>query len=233
MVGSHAAAWLFLANALLIVAFGRRAPLLMWGVFAAVGFGYAPGLVTRVYPWDLPALFFFTAFVALLHHGRWRWLPAVVLVGLLFKETTAVLCLAPLARELPWRRRLREVGLLAAAFVALKIGVDLLVGNPLPLLSPTVRPPDGGTLRLVENLAAFGTLSPAHPLWINAGTLIALFLVPGRDRDLLVLKTMAAEFTVSLLLFGSITEYRIWFEAAPLAVYAIARGVVLREPAIS
>ncbi len=66
-VGLYSALWLLLTNAVLLWGFGKRALFLMWGVFAAVVFGYCPGVVSRVYPWDLPALFFFAAFVACYH----------------------------------------------------------------------------------------------------------------------------------------------------------------------
>jgi hypothetical protein len=221
-VGIYSAAWLFLINLSILVAFRRQALMFIWGIFTVVAFGYAPGLVTRVYPWDMPALFFFTLFVICYHKGFHRLLPAVILVGALFKETTAVLCIAPLFLPVPWRRRLKLAFIAGALFVLVKVAVDLMVGNPVPFFSPSIRPPGARNLRLEGNVAELlSTPLSMHPIWINAGTLVALLALPGKDRTLLMLKGVAASFVLSIFVFAEIREFRLWFEMAPLAVYAL------------
>jgi hypothetical protein len=221
-VGLYSALWLLLANAALLWGFRKRALFLIWGVFAAVVFGYCPGVDTRVYPWDLPALFFFCAFVACYHRRAYRAIPVVILLGLLFKETTAVLCLAFLFLDVPMKERLRYFVVTATLFVAVKVGIDLAVRNPVPFFSMTTRPPAGGSPRFVENLRTLASVRLAHPIFINAGTLVALAALPGRSRALSMVRWVAAAFAASTLFFGMISEYRIWFELAPLAAYALA-----------
>ena len=223
-VGIYSAGWFLLISLSLILGFGRRALVFMWGIFAAVVFGYAPGLVSRVYPWDMPALFFYTLFVICYHRGFHRLLPAVIVVGALFKETTAALCLALLFLPIPWRSRIKYAVVAVGCFVAVKVATDMAVGNPVPFFSPSIRPPGSGKLRLAGNWAdLLHTPLSAHPVWINAGSLLALMVLPGKDRTLLMLKCVAASLAMSLFVFAEIREYRIWFEVAPLAVYALAR----------
>jgi len=222
-VATHSAIWLALVNVTLLAGLGRRALVIIWGVFAAVVFGYAPGLVSRIYPWDLPALFWFTLALVLWHHGRWRWLVAAIAVGVVFKESTVALLAALLLRDDPWRRRWRLLAVATAIVVAVKLAVDLAVANPATLMTATTRPPDGGGMRLWANLQLLWPVTFAHPMWLNAGTLLTLLILPGRERWLLTLKAVAAVFVGATFLFGVVSEYRIWFELAPLAVYALAR----------
>jgi len=149
-------------------------------------------------------------------------LPAVILVGALFKETTAVLCIALLFLPIPWRGRLKLAIIAGVLFVLVKVAVDMAVGNPLPFFSPSIWPPGRHHLRLEGNVAELlSTPLSMHPIWINAGTLVALMVLPGKDRTLLMLKCVAASFTLSIFVFAEIREFRIWFEMAPLAVYAL------------
>jgi hypothetical protein len=185
-------------------------------------FGYCPGIVNRVYPWDLPALFFFSAFVACYHRKVYRAIPVVILLGLLFKETTAVLCLSFLFLDIPMRDRLRYFIVTAVLFVVAKVSIDLAVRNPTPFFSMTTSRPSGGGPRIMANLRTLATASLAHPVFINAGTLVALAILPGRSRTLTMLRWLAIAFTVNTFFFAMIDEYRIWFELAPLAVYALA-----------
>jgi hypothetical protein len=221
-VGLYSALWLLLTNAVLLWGLGRRALFVMWGVFAAVVFGYCPALIDRVYPWDMPSLFFFAAFVACYHRRVYKAIPVVILLGLFFKETTAVLCLSFLFLDVPMRERLRYFVVTAALFVIAKVAVDLAVRNPMPFFSMTAHQPHGGAPRITANLRTLVTAYPANPVFINAGTLLALAVVPGRSRTLAMVRWIAIAFAVSTFFFGMVNEYRIWFELAPLAVYALA-----------
>lgn len=229
-IGAYSAFWLFLTNALLIAAFGRSACVYLWGISAAVVFGYMPGIVTRVYPWDMPALFFFTLFLVAYAKKAYRFIPYIILTGLLFKETTVVLCGAFLFFEIPWKKRLSDACVTSALFVAVKVGIDIAVGNPLPFFSMSERPPGRQELRLFANLHTILTPALAHPVWLNAGTFAALLVLPVKTRAILMSKCIAILFAINLLLFGMIQEYRIWFEMAPLAVYALIKHFE-REPA--
>lgn len=58
-----------------------------------------------------------------------------------------------------------------------------------------------------------------HPLLLNAGLLVALWVLP--DRRILLLRLLAVAFTAGNFMLGLVTEYRIWFERIPLSLYAI------------
>jgi hypothetical protein len=221
-VGLYSAIWMALCCAVLLWGFGRRALVLVWGVLAAVTFAYAPGVATRVYPWDFPALFFFSAFASLYHRRIYKALPVVILAGLPFKETTAVLCLSFLFLDLPMKERLRYLAVTAVLFAGLKVAIDAAVHNPVPFLSMTSRTPNEGTLRLVENLRSIARPQIAHPVLINAGTLVALAVVPGRGRTARMTRWVAIAFAANTLMFAIIEEYRIWLELAPLAAWVLA-----------
>jgi len=128
-----------------------------------------------------------------------------------------------LFRPIPWRRRGVWSAALAGGFLVLKLAVDLAVQNPVPLFSPTVQPPDGGSCRLGQNLRLLLSSPLAHPIWLNAGTLAALALIPSRIRLVSLTRTVAVCFALSIFVFGVVSEYRIWFEMAPLAVVALSR----------
>ncbi len=221
-VGIYSAVWLLLINISLILAFRQRALVFMWGIFAAVAFGYTPGLVTRVYPWDMPALFFFTLFMIFHHRSYYRLLPVVILFGALFKETTIVLCIALLFLPVSWRSRLKNTVITGFIFFVLKSSVDIMVGISFPFFSPTTGKLGTDSLRLAKNMNVFlNTPLYKHPVWVNAGSLLALMILPGKNRVLLMLKCVAACLALGLFICGQISEFRIWFEAAPLAVYGI------------
>lgn len=220
-VGSYSALWLLATNLVFIAGFGRRALVMIWGTFAAVAFGYLPGLVFRVFPWDGPALFFFSLFLVCWCRGWYASIVPAILIGLAFKETTGVLILSFLFAKLPIRARLGYAAATAAAFVAIKIGIHEIVGLSDSLWSMTSHL--GATPRYVENfrrLAEEGLLS--SPLWINAGTAVAALALPPRTRTDWMIRAVVVAFALGIFRYGAIREFRIWFEIAPLAVYALA-----------
>jgi NADH:ubiquinone oxidoreductase subunit 6 (subunit J) len=221
--------WYGLVSAVVVVCTGRRAIFYLFAFFACLAFGYLPTVNNMVYCWDLPALFFSTLGAALLWRGHPAWLIAVLPVAVLFKETAIVLCVGLLLLEGPRRQRLRWFGLAAALCVLVKLALDIAVRVPLPGASMTVR---GAVFpHFYINMLELGSLRPpffVHPLMVNAGTLVALWLLPGRPPIVRVFQVLSVLITVNLLVFGRIMEYRIFFELIPLAVFAL--GAVLLEP---
>ena len=79
----------------------------------------------------------------------------------------------------------------------------------------------GGALSasyLLQNLKAFASLPP---FLINAGTLLSFFLLPAVHPKVSALKMMAVLFALGNFLFGTVLEFRIWFELIPFALFAI------------
>jgi hypothetical protein len=138
----------------------------------------------------------------------------------------------------PFRRRLICAGITLVAALALKAGVDLLSGNPSPLFTMTYQVTDllskaayehqpitGAltfkTSRLAANLREIFVLKIDSPLFINAGLLVALLLLPIKKRPIGMLKVITGVFILGIFLFGVINEYRIWFELIPISLYAL------------
>jgi hypothetical protein len=226
-------AWLLMINAVLVVIHRERALLFILATFTAMTFAYTPGIgAARVYPWDLPALFFFTCFVAVLKLRREEWLVVLIPLATLFKETALLLVVAFFFWQVPWRRRLLAMVTTAVSALFLKGVVDVVTGNPSPIFTMTLR--DGPEIhRYITNLhhlVAVGNWT-RHPVFINAGLLMSLLLMPMGDRRIRMVQIIAMLFILGNFLFGNIVEYRIWFELVPLSLYAIE--IYFSHPALA
>lgn len=220
-VGLWTAGWFVLICFFLILFFKRRSLFYTLGLYAGISYGYLARLrwAARVYPWDMPALFFFTLFVLLFINKKYRWVFVMIPLSIGFKETGFILCLAFLFADLPWRQRLYMLAGSLALSLGVKIAIDLFVHAPLFLTMETRLNGDAAHgLYLMGNLQSFEGI---FPYFINAGTLLAFLILPNLNRNILYLKLLAIPFIVGTLLFGNAEEYRIWFEVIPFALYAL------------
>jgi hypothetical protein len=225
-IAQWTALWFLIISLCLILAYRQRALYYILGTYAGVAFGYIAGVDLRIYPWDLPALCAFSVFVALLHQQRPPWLIMLaVWGGMLFKETALVLCLFPLALTvLSRKQRLFYMGATLLGCLAIKLGIDVLTNNTalgLTMVSNSFY--DEGSL-LWWNVRELGK---GYFLAINGGTFVAFLILPTRQRTLNVLKLIALAFAAGNLAFGVFTEYRIWFEMIPFALYSFSIGLNL------
>ena len=222
-VGAWVGMWLLLTNLVIIGARRERSLFFLFATYGAVSFGYmVPGdLSHRVYPWDMPALFTFWCFVALVDSGKFRWLLLLLPVATGFKETAMVLCVAYLFWDkAPWRRRLLYFVLASVACLAVKVAIDFATRSPRPVLTMTTGAGTPGD-RFLLNLRYLRQLTVGHPIFINAGTLLAFLLLPGRSQRLWMLRTICLLFSAGIFVCGIIAEYRIWFEMIPIALYGL------------
>lgn len=144
-------------------------------------------------------------------------------LGMGFKETTAVLCLAFLFAEQPWKRRLVMCAVSLSACLAVEIAIDIYVRVPIPLFTMEYRYQGGQgptTFYVWENLKSLRDLHFV-PLLVNGGTLLAFMLLPSVNRTMLALKLVSLVFVAGIFLFARINEYRIFFEMIPFALYAL------------
>jgi hypothetical protein len=234
------AAWFLLIGLALTIFTKEKALLCILGIYAGISFAYMPGMgVTRVYPWDMPALFAFCCFILIIMKKKEAWLALLIPLSVLFKETAIVMVVALLFwKGVSRRRKLIYTGATLAAALAVKTAVDLVTGNPSPLFTMTYRisdlfiiagylrePVTTGfsfqTSRLLENLREIAKWQLDTPFLVNAGLLLALFILPFRDRVIVMLKVTALLFTLGILFFGVINEFRIWFEMIPVSLYAL------------
>ncbi len=218
------ALWGLVIGAILLAFQRERALFALVGCYACVVFGYSVGPDLRIYPWDLPALAVFTLFVALVRRGtRPLWILLTIWLGMPWKETAIVLSAFPFALALSRREQALWAGAAFAGCVAIKVGLDLATGNSaVGLTMATASFFDEGPLWW-WNLRQLGT---GVPLLVNAGTLLAFLLLPHAGRTLVTFKAIALAFALGNLLFGVITEARIWFELIPLALYALDQALV-------
>jgi len=215
-------AWLLLIYLLFIILFKQKSLLYIFGIYAGISFAYMPSIGNPlVFPWDMPSLFIFSCFVAILKTKREVWLVAFIPIAILFKETALLMVAAFLFWEdAPLRRKLLFIGITLLASLLVKIGVDFITANPSPIFTMTHVNPNG-TIRLIENLQQLFTLRADSPIFIDAGLLFALLLLPTGKRPLAMLKLIAVGFVLGNFFFGEILEYRIWFEIIPISLYAL------------
>ncbi|MFH0821690.1 MAG: hypothetical protein V2B18_02990 [Pseudomonadota bacterium] len=229
-VGIWSSAWLFLTLCAYIAWDRRRAPYLIFGTFACLYYAFTIMADRHIYPWDMPALFFYVLLGIAVHR---RNAPAVFLIAVIgtgFKETVALGGLAFLFWEgLPLRRRVAfALGTLAACGL-LKIGIDILTKNPS--IGITMQFYSDGPLVLdgvkekgiLYNLAALTRLYLNHPVFINGGTFLIFLCLPVKDREDLTWKAVGVSFLVGNLFCAVINEYRVFHEMIPVSLWAIQK----------
>lgn len=214
--------WFILICLIFIRAFRQRSIFYILGAFAGISFGYQVfyKTVIRVYSWDMPALFVFSLFLILFLYKKYWWLFVFIPLSMGFKETAFVLCFAFLFSDQSWHSRIwMTVGAILLC-VLVKAGIDMYVHAPLFFTMRTESMDDiSAEPYLISNLRIL--VKYWVPLFANAGLLAALFLVPAVNSNVRVLKLISLPFAIGILLFGIVTEYRIWFEVIPFALYSL------------
>ncbi len=223
--------WFVLICLVYIVLLRRRSVFYIFGTYAALTFGYIPKLpATRIYPWDMPALFIYVLFLFLFLGNRFRWLLLLLPLGMGFKETTGVLCLAfLLSNELTAGQKWKMFGAALALCVAVKVGIDIFTRSASPFF--TMETGLGGAASSIYLINNVGSLASWPVFLVNAGSLLAFLILPTSDKKLVALKILAGVFALGNFLFGTILEFRIWFELIPFALYAIGSLSYREEPA--
>lgn len=220
-IGLWTSGWFILITLAFIWSFKRRSIFYIFGLFAGISFGYMRRMqmAIRVYPWDLPALFFFTLFVLFFTRKKYWWMFALIPVSVGFKETTLILCAAFLFAEIPWKQRFFMLAGSLALSIVVKIFIDYLVHAPMFFTMEThVNNNVANGFYFFSNVSYLKTI---FPFFINAGTLSAFLIMPNVHKNILALKLIAILFILGNFLFGNIIEYRIWFEMIPFALYTI------------
>lgn len=219
-VGLWAAGWFVLISLLFVFFLKRRSLFYILGIFAGVSFGYMDiertSIDLRLYPWDLPSLFVYALFLLLFIQKRYFLLLFLIPLGVGFKETSMLLCSAFLFADLDWKKRLQFLVISGALSLGMKTALDLVTHSPIFFTMQTEIEGESHFMRNVFSLKSI------IPLFINSGTLLALFILPkAENKTIYAIKLIAVLFFTGNFLFGIITEYRIWFELLPLSLYVI------------
>ena len=221
---------------LLLILYRKDALLIMLGVFGGLMYNLSDPLYPQFYPWDLPTMFFFTLACLLYDHRRLGLLMAVVWLGALFKETTLCCALLILLGG-HWSLKKRLAGF-AATVIATLATYKLLMwlyGMKAPIFAmndaTSVHDLFWNSL-LPYNLQTLFSLNLRHVLFANAGSLFIIMLLPWRNRRDVVFKLLMVVFVIGEFFWGTINEFRIWYELLPLGWMMIADTVLPGRPMI-
>ncbi len=233
-VAAYNAVWLF-ATFVLCVFLTKNALFWIFGTFAAVCYAWTPAAAHLLYPWDGPSLFFWTFLVLCSDPKHKNLLPFLLMIGTGFKETVMVGAIIPLFwLDMPRKERIARFGIYLFACIMMKTIIDIVTSCPIPFLTMTMSPNreciGGYPSNFAFNIHNIFNLNLNHPLFINGGTLVALFFLPN-TRKTVMFKAIALVFAVSILVYGSVREYRIWHEMIPVFLYCFS-SVFFREKGI-
>lgn len=217
-VGLWTAGWFLFISLALVYFLKKRSLFYIFGLFSAISFGYMDiartNLALRLYPWDLPSLFFFTLFTLLFIQKKYTWLLFIIPIGVGFKESIMVLCFGLLFIEQPIKHKIRIFLIALGLSLGVKLSLDVITYSPLFFTMET----ESEQKFFIYNISRF---TDFVPFFINAGTLIAFFLLPiAGNKNIFALKALTVLFVLGNLFFGILTEYRIWLEVTPFALYA-------------
>lgn len=233
LAGLWSAGWLALAFLLYLGFLGSDALIPMLGTFAGVAFAYMPGIGDRVYPWDMPSLFFAALFVCLLIRDRLPVMLVFLPIATLFKETAIVMAPAFLFLKGSPSKRIAMFGVALVSTVAAKIAADVITGSQghfpfdARLLLANVRYVLTGEFPHSEWYTWTSWWN--HPLLVNAGLLAAFFLYPFPDENAWMLRTVVLLFIAGTLTGAVIFEYRTWVGLVPILLYPLARAPLARQ----
>lgn len=214
--------WFAAVCSLFVFSFKNQAFLYIIGTYCGVAFGYMPGLVLRIFPWDMPALFFFSLFICLLHHHRALFFMPLLPIAVLFKETAIILAVAYLFL-FPDRRFLYRLQVFTGAVLfalITKLVADIYTGSiNRPLFNPV----------LFRSNCWF-LLRNATPYLANAGLISAALILPVQKPFGSALKSILLLFLVGILTNAVIFEYRNFFELIPVCLYILCGFVFAVSP---
>ena len=226
LVGVYVAFWLGLTFLLYLGFLGKDALIPILGTYAAVAFVYTPAINDRVYPWDMPMLFFFSLFVCLLIKEKLPYFILIIPIATLFRESVAVLVPAYLFLSGSIRKRLFLFGAAASLYLATKATAGILTNvgggfsfNPT-LLITNVRYILFGTFPNIKEFYP-NLYWLHHPFFLDAGLLAAFILYPFRGNNALILRIITLVFIAVMFVFGVVIEYRGWLELTPILLYPL------------
>ena len=104
--GLYHAFWLWLLFLTIICAL-RNSLLINLGIYAGLMYNFSDSVGPHFYPWDLPAILFFTLAVILYQRRHLFLMSAVICTGVFFKETVLLCALLPFfSSHWKWRTKI-------------------------------------------------------------------------------------------------------------------------------
>lgn len=227
-VGIWTVFWLFLINLLFIILRKNFSLFYMFGIFTTLSFVYIPDIYARVYPWDMPALFFYSLFIFILAKGKLKWLILILPLATGFKETVIILSLIFLVwDEVSLKERIIYTALTLILCIIVKSFLGVITKNDTIFFTMDV---NFDTIKnALTNVLSIFNGNFYNLIFINAGTTLAFLILPSKDKYILCLKVIALIFIASNFIYGNIQEYRIFIEIIPFALYGFDKELICRN----
>jgi hypothetical protein len=217
--GLYHACWLLLVFLTVICAL-RNSLLINLGIYAGLMYCFADAIGPHFYPWDLPAVLFFTLAVILYQRRQLFLMSAVVCTGAFFKETVLLCALLPFFSGY-WKWWKKIFAFLAVTGIFL-LGKRWLLSG-LHLKTAVLSMGDATTLKglwngsfLWINLQILCTPALNHVLFVSAGTLAVMLLFAGYKR-FRPYTFLIGLFVLGQMIYGTVSEFRIFGEVLPLS----------------
>lgn len=223
--GLYHSCWLLLLFVVIIFAL-RNSLFVNLGIFAGLMYDFSPVSGPSFFPWDLPAMFFFTV-AALLFERRYMWtMVVVILSGSFFRETILVCALLPLfAGKWKWPKRLLTfAGIMMVYFLVKKILLDGLHLS-VPIMGDSTSltgqmSPFSVIGSFIDNLKVLCLPTFNSVIFANAGTTVAVLILCWQKRFIPYMAIIAA-YLAGLVFLPvkppGITEVRVFMQILPLS----------------
>ncbi len=238
-VGLWNAGWFLLCCLAYTVFDSRKAIFLIFGTFAALQYAFTPLSESHIYPWDMPAMFFYVLIYVAYVRKSVTPLLFILWIGSGFKETVALGSMVFLFRsDISIQARLAYFLAAVMGCVSVKVAIDLITANPSPLFTMTFY--NFGLLNeiaarhqgLYYNWQALIKLYWNHPIFVNAGTFAIFLLLLPRDIEDWMWKILGVFFLAGIMVFAVINEARVFFEMIPISLWAMNKKLQGLAPGV-
>lgn len=214
-VGVWTVFWIFLTFIIFIFLRKNFSLFYMFGIFACLGIYFVPTEYARVYPWDMPMLFFYSLVVFLTAKDLYKWLVIILPIATGFKETAMVLPFIFFVwNKVPFKTRFIYASVTFLLCAIVKIYLSLITQNSSLFFTMDIEPNIHKSFFLIFSENFYNVL------FINAGTLFPFLILPTKDSYINFLKLISIIFLGCMFVFGHYHEYRIFIELAPFALYS-------------
>jgi hypothetical protein len=222
--GMYHAVWLFLF--FLMIVFLVQEPLfIITSCFACMLYMFTPRASYYAYPWDIPAMIFFTWNYLLWRKKHYNLMLLVMFVGYFFKETIIVSGVLYFFTDLSKGRKIQYLIATAAIALILKVGITLGVDGKISLVTNQFISGNQGHLfkdsTFFINIMDLITPNLNHFIFVNGGTFIVSLLLPMRTQIERGTKAVLGVFFLAALLAGALKEFRIMLDIMPISIFAI------------
>lgn len=215
-IAAYTFIWLVAIYALFV--FLTKRPLdYIFGIFGCISFAYNPYIDARFYPWDLPILLIFSLFLISLLNKYNYLIVLLPALGMAFKETSIVLCVAPLFLFDSKKEKVKYFLISLGLAVFVKVCIDILVGNSQIFFTQDLS--NYGKSNFSQNLELL--LQSPYLLMINSMTLLCSLIIKSPSKHDYLLKSIIVLFLLGIITCGLVSEVRIFMEVAPLSLYLI------------